>query len=192
MGLCYQDDYLDAIENEDPKFFLVSGGGNDILGKQFKDHLNEGGNIPVGSPETDYFKNTIWEKIDQIHSWYDQMFDKIRNKFPNLPIIIHGYDYPIPVDTTKTPEKTSWLGKYMIEKGIGGQDVREKIIKFLMDRFNEKMKTLADKDRKIYFIDLRNTVVNRSEWYDEIHPTSDGFRNIAIKFQSEMNVLTEV
>jgi len=184
-----QDDYLATIKTEKPKFFLVSGGGNDILGKQFKDHLNNGANIPAGSPAQDYLKDTIWKKIDQIHGWYVQMFNKIRLEFPELPVIIHGYDYPIPVDTTQTPNKTSWLGKYMIEKGIGGQDVREKIIKFLIDRFNEKMKTLADDNRKIYFIDLRNTVMNKSEWYDEIHPTSDGFRQIAIKFQSELKEL---
>ncbi len=185
------DKYVAAIDDENPALYLVSGGGNDILGKQFKDYLRTAADVPRGSAPEAYLNEAVSEKIDQLHGWYVEMFDKIRSKHPDLPILFHGYDYPIPVDTEATPDKTSWLGKYMIEKGIGGQDLRASIIKHLMDRFNEKMMTLADDQRKIYFIDVRNSVTGSENWYDEIHPGTDSFRNIALKFMDKINEVME-
>ncbi|MBD2754952.1 caspase family protein [Spirosoma validum] len=183
------DDYLSAIEEEKPAFYLVSGGGNDILGKQFKDYLHQAADVPPGSAPEAYLKKTISAKLDQLHDWYVQMFDKIRREHPDLPIIFHGYDYPIPVDTVATPDKTSWLGKYMIEKGIGDQALRANIIKYIMDQFNQKMQTLASEQRKIYFIDVRNMVIGSKNWYDEIHPSSASFQTIAFKFVDKMKEL---
>ena len=187
-----EDEYLSAIDSEHPVVYLVSGGGNDILGKQFQDYLNQAADVAPGSAPEAYLKATILAKIDQLHDWYVMMFDKIRSKHPDLPIIFHGYDYPIPVDTVLMPDKPSWLGKYMIEKGIGDQALCANIIKYIMDQFNIKMQTLASNERKIYFIDVRNQVIGAENWYDEIHPSSDSFRNIAFKFIDKIKEVTAV
>jgi hypothetical protein len=44
---------------------------------------------------------------------------------------------------------------------------------------------LAEERREIVLIDLRN-VVGSGEWYDELHPTSEGFAKIGAEFRSEI------
>lgn len=174
-------EYLKAIKEEEAQIFLVSGGGNDILGKQFREFLRA---VPAENDGaySRYLEDTFMKKLDDLEKWYRDMFTELHDRYPNLRILVHSYDYVIPVDTDLTPRKTSWLGKYMIEKNIKPQPEREEVIKFILNRFNERLqKIAADYAGIVYYIDARNTV-ERNSWYDEIHPTNDGFGLVADKF----------
>lgn len=176
-----EKEYLKAIKEEQAQIFLVSGGGNDILGKQFRDFLRD---LPAADDPaySRYLKGGFTDKLDDLEKWYRDMFTELHDRYPNLRILVHSYDYVIPVDTDLTPKKTSWLGKYMIEKQIKPQPEREEVIRFILDRFNDRLKKIvADYPDIVYYIDARNTVV-RNSWYDEIHPTNDGFVLVADKF----------
>ncbi|HTN47106.1 MAG TPA: caspase family protein [Flavipsychrobacter sp.] len=174
-------EYLDAIDSEQPVFFLVSGGGNDILGSQFREFLNTEPTPGVNTPAR-FLNQQFFDQVDRLEKWYAEMFKELLTKHPNLYIITQSYDYAIPVDTVATPKKTSWLGKYMIEKGMKSQQDREDLLRYMVDQFNDRLaKVMAPYKKNIFFIDVRG-LTPRNGWYDEIHPKDDDFKNIADKF----------
>ena len=174
-------EYLDGIKSEKPSIFLVSGGGNDILGSQFREFLN---NKPTAGDNTPrrFLNQKFFDQLQNLENWYNEMFKELLTKYPDLYIITQSYDYAIPVDTVATPKKVSWLGKYMIEKGMKNQQDREELLRYMVDRFNELLaKVIAPYKKQIFYVDVRG-LTPRNGWYDEIHPKDDDFKNIADKF----------
>ncbi len=180
-------EYLDAIKEEEAEFFLVSGGGNDILGKKFEGFLRDTPD-PNDTTFQKYFKPNFAQKLDQLEGFYEEMFTELLGRYPNLHIIVHSYDYAIPLDTTipENKKKSSWLGQYLVKKNIQPQAEREQCLHFLMDKFNVMLqKVVKPFGKRVSYIDVRN-VVNRTSWFDEIHPTNEGFQLVANKFIAEI------
>ncbi|MVM39372.1 hypothetical protein GO730_20335 [Spirosoma sp. HMF3257] len=176
-------EYLDAIEEEKVDFFLVSGGGNDILGKQFEGFLRDTPD-PNDTTFQKYFNAGLTKKLDDLEGFYGDMFTQLLDRYPDLHILVHSYDYVIPLDTNDpiNKGKSSWLGQYLIKKNIQPQTEREQCIHFIMDAFNERLqKVVAQFADHISYINVRN-VVNRTSWFDEIHPTNEGFQLVANRF----------
>ena len=174
-------EYLKGLKSEKPVFYLVSGGGNDILGKQFKDFLRSNPDTAENSPAK-YLNEDFFKKLDLLQNWYEEMFNEILNLYPNLYILTHSYDYVIPVDTNLEPGKMSWLGKYMIEKGMASQAERKNLIAYMLDLFNEKLIAVVNKHKgRAFYIDVRG-LTRDHQWFDEIHPTNEGFASIADQF----------
>lgn len=178
--------FMDAIDKHNPAFFLVSGGGNDILGSQFRNYLvnNHENSVPAGSNPERFIKKELLNEMDSLMEIYKTTFLHIATHKPNLHIIVHGYDYPVKLSDAKK----GWLGRYMIEKGINNPEDRKAIMHYIMDLFNNKISGLCSQFKNtVTYIDVRNIVrYNEKEkvdqWYDEIHPDNDGFQQIAMKF----------
>lgn len=181
-------EYVDAIAEEEAVFFLVSGGGNDILGKQFRGSLRDTPDPDDNTPRR-YLNETFFSKLENLETWYKEMFTELKIKYPRLRILTHSYDYIIPVDTDIHPKKTSWLGKYMIEKNIRPQEEREALIKFMVDQFNIHLENaVREFPDFVSYINVRGLVA-RDSWYDEIHPTNAGFKLVADRFVTEIERL---
>lgn len=177
-----KSEYIKGVMEEKPKFFLVSGGGNDMLGEQFQYYLNEYDEVKTGQIE-DCLNRDFYDKIEELRKWYETMFDGLLKLDPSLKILTHSYDYIIPIDTNEKPKKKSWLGVYMIQKKIAPQSLREKLIVFIVDRFNEMLQSVVKKyPGKVFYIDVRG-VVPRNGWHDEIHPTNKEYEKIANEFR---------
>jgi hypothetical protein len=43
-------------------------------------------------------------------------------------------------------------------------------------------KSFADTG-KVTYVDVRNCVPNKSDWHDELHPTSAGFKKVAARIR---------
>ncbi len=174
-------EYLKGLKSEKPVFFLISGGGNDILGKQFRGFLRDSADNAETSPAR-YLKPEFFKKLEQLQQWYEDMFGEILKLYPNLYIITQSYDYVIPVDTTKEPKKTSWLGKYMIEKGISDQEERKRLIAFMVDEFNSRLQNAVNQHKnRVFYVNVRG-LTRSNQWFDEIHPNNEGFAAIADQF----------
>ncbi len=181
------DYYLDVLTETKPSFFLISGGGNDILGSQFRDFLvdNPYNNKSLRGSTTGkgFLKETFGFQIDKLMAIYSSMFGLLKTQFPAMKTIVHGYDYPVHLDY---PNK-GWLGRYMIEKGIADTNDRHTVIKYIMDEFNTRLEQVVKQfPDTVYYLDLRNTVLYKTgeidQWYDEIHPNIDGFQSIGLKY----------
>ncbi|ANE50619.1 caspase family protein [Flavisolibacter tropicus] len=177
--------FLQALEREQPAFFLLSGGGNDILGSQFRSYLvdHPDQNEPAGKNPRRFLKDSLFAELNSLMEIYRTMFNHIKTHYPKLYVLVHGYDYPIKLNDSNK----GWLGRYMIEKGISRPEDRKAIIRLIMDTFNEQLKaTTATFDENVFYIDVRNIVQYNEadgvdQWYDEIHPNNEGFQLVAMK-----------
>lgn len=180
------DYYLDVLTETKPAFFLISGGGNDILGSQFRDFLIDkpyDKNLRGSANGKEFLKETFGFQISKLMDIYTSMFGLLQTQFPNMKTIVHGYDYPVHLDYTNK----GWLGRYMIEKGIADTADRHTVIKYIMNEFNTQLSQVVQKfPDSVYYLDVRNTVLFKEgdidQWYDEIHPNIDGFQSIGLKF----------
>ncbi|HUR31985.1 MAG TPA: SGNH/GDSL hydrolase family protein, partial [Saprospiraceae bacterium] len=174
-------EYLKGIREENPKFFLISGGGNDILGKQFKDFLKYPPAAGDNTPRR-FLNDKFDAKLKDLKKWYSEMLKELLDEFPDLQIITQSYDYAIPVDTNASPKTTSWLGRYMIDKGMDNQQDREDVIRYMVDKFNDCLKEVSEPyPDNVSYVNVRG-LIQRDGWFDEIHPKDDGFQSIADRF----------
>lgn len=180
------DYYLDVLTETKPAFFLISGGGNDILGSQFRDFLVDkpyDSKLRGSTNGKAFLKETFGFQISKLMDIYTSMFGLLQTQFPNMKTIVHGYDYPVHLDYVDK----GWLGRYMIEKGIADAADRRTVIKYIMDEFNTQLSQVVQRfPDTVYYLDVRNTVLFKEDeidqWYDEIHPNIDGFQSVGLKF----------
>lgn len=185
------DDMSQRMGADKVKFFLISGGGNDVLGDQFAGFLNpfaEVSDCEEGQDCRRFLNQKFFEEMDSVMGLYEMVFGRVANEFPQVKIITHGYDYPIP----KGPEEKgmAWLGKSMTEQGILRPNDRQGIINYLIDYFNERLMALVQKHPNVHHLDLRNTV-HPYQWNDEIHPNGEGYQNIAMKYVKLIDQLSK-
>ena len=176
--------YLDTIDQLKPRFFLLSGGGNDILGDQFRTYLkdNPDMNGAVGENPRRFLKDELFNELDSLRDVYETVFSLLKTNHPDLHILVHGYDYIIPLSVTNK----GWLGRYMIEKGISRQEDRQAVISLILNEFNARMQGVAASFTNVSYINALNTV-RPHQWYDEIHPDGAGFQQVAMKFITRIN-----
>lgn len=188
------EEYIKAIQEQHPDVFVLSGGGNDILGEQFRRYLKA--NV-VPTPNTkpaDYLEGLLNADLNALQAMYREIFTKLKTDStnPKLKVLVHGYDYIIPLKKLNK----GWLGRYMIEKGIGGSaddpqghQLRKEILKHILTEFNARMKAVAEEFKDfVSYIETPGTVAD-DQWYDEIHPNSEGFALVAAKFKKRIDEL---
>ncbi|MBK9257150.1 MAG: SGNH/GDSL hydrolase family protein [Saprospiraceae bacterium] len=170
-------EYIKELADQNPKILLLSAGGNDFF-EVFPKMLKK--NDEPTKIEGWLNPNYITE-LQVLSKYYDALLTEVVSKHPDVKIIIHGYDYIMPKSDGK------WIGKPMVEVGISGADDRKKLIRFIMDEFNNYLMILANKPElqtNVYYLNLRGTVPqDKNYWHDEIHPNDRGFKLIADKYK---------
>ncbi len=201
-----QNDFVNEIIEEQPQFFLLSGGGNDMLGEEFfKYSIRKYISGTPGEKPARLIDHVFYEKLEEVIQCYHKMLRRL-NESPEianiyseenpLHILIHGYDYAIP----GTVRKGKWLRVKMLEKEIHSNIDHNAVIRHMIDQLNEKLELLPDEFSqiakfRIHYVDLRGTLEKKADyniqaqkelWYDEIHPNDEGFRYVAAKFKEEI------
>jgi hypothetical protein len=121
-NIMYQGEYIEGLPVHDPDVFLISGGGNDMVGDnrlttmlvnpvknpeklskisnefidyvaKHTDNTAEANEILEGKP---YLTGEFTSFINVIRLQYELMFSNIFRKYPNLKIITQGYDFACP------------------------------------------------------------------------------------------------
>lgn len=176
-------EYMHALQKIDADVFLISGGGNDLVGGNRIATL-----LRPYSPKNpdvlpkDYLNEEFERIIDNIAFLFNKLFHNLTSKHPDMQIISHGYDYCIPVNGT-------WFGAPMEYIGIpatatfNGESLQRLIVKEIIDRFNERLGNVASEFYQVSYVDCRGTI-DDNEWYDELHPKSSGYQKIAKKFEA--------
>lgn len=192
-------EYMQALREQagDVRAFLFSGGGNDIVGAD-----DEGRSIisqivkpfeAERSPEWYLETEALAAKLRFVEDCYRAVIENVAAEFPGLPVICHGYDYSIPgggPDDPRNPmwaKKDQWLGRAMREDlRITDPRLQRAIVRLLIDRFNERIKSLCGGNndngafRNAWHVDLRESIGD--EWADELHPTDNGYASAAKRF----------
>ncbi|MCY7359261.1 MAG: caspase family protein [Rudanella sp.] len=177
------EEYIQAINEQHPDLFVLSGGGNDILGEQFRRYIKA--DVPPGSAPAAYLEDLLMADLNSLQTMYRAVFQQLKDTNPNLKVLVHGYDYIIPLSVTNK----GWLGRYMIGKGIDSHEVRQSILRHILVEFNTRIKAVAGEfPDSVSYIETPGTVAN-DQWYDEIHPNGEGFARVADKFRMRIDQL---
>ncbi|MDQ3016275.1 MAG: caspase family protein [Bacteroidota bacterium] len=177
------NELIKAVKEYKPKYVLISGGGNDILGAEIRDILKK--NVANGQVALDFIDELKFQvKLDELAKGYKTFFEQIKNLQPDVIIFVHGYDYIRSNPDAKTIKK-GWANRYMIEAEIKEHETRKKIIYYLVDAFNDLLKEFADQYPHVQYINNRTTV-HDNEWMDEIHPNNIGYQKVANNFLAHM------
>jgi len=172
---------------------LLSSGGNDFVAEFLKDLFEHESLM------------TVDEAIDLVvqSGRFDQVLDAYRvfifhfiQVKPDVPIIAHTYDYPVllgkPGKLTLSnigliaifkKKVGDWISKN-IHRSIPSPDDKVKFAKKLIDNFeNRVLKPLSvEFSNNFSYVDLRGTL-SEDFWFDEMHPTGEGFYKLAQKFK---------
>ncbi len=181
-------DLIKAVQEEKPQFVLISGGGNDIIGPEIKDILCD--NTAAGQAAEDYVNVIAFEeRIFNLKSIYLHFSEEIEKINPNIKIFLHGYDY-IRANPSKDEIEDGWANKHMIAQGITKAKDRQKVIRYLIDTFNEMLAEIAEQRANLFYVNMRGKV-RKDEWYDEIHPDKYGYKKIADAFMDAIETEIE-
>lgn len=179
--------YYLRSKKHNPKYFIFSGGGNDILGDEFQYFLNPYSDGTPGENSTRFFTDSFWNKIEKMKSWYTDVCNEAIKYNPAVKMIVYGYDYVIPNNKNAKKPNKSWLGVHMDDKGISNVLDQKGIIKILIDTINVFLISLEERYDHVHYIDTRDKV--NGNWYDEIHPDENGFKFVADVFKSKIDAL---
>lgn len=181
--------FIGEIAKLKPNIILLSGGGNDVIGEQVQDILIS--NLPAGLPGDNYIDIKKFQlKMEELEKNYRYFITSLQailsQKEEKSHLFIHGYDY---IKSNPKPKfiEGGWANRYMIAAGINKPEDREKVIKILIDKFNQMLENLASKYKDfVVYVNNRETVGD-NEWYDEIHPNSKGYQKVAMNFLTAIN-----
>jgi len=109
-----------------------------------------------------------------------------------LPIVIHGYDYPVPDGRGFLGGwgmlPGPWLEPGFREKGYAQMEDRIRLTRDLIDRFNAMLEVVAALPSfgHVNYLNLRGTLSAagdyKEDWANELHPTAEGFEKVTAKF----------
>jgi lysophospholipase L1-like esterase len=180
-------------QNVIPTAVLLSGGGNDVAGEEFGILLNHARSAVAGL-NGQILSGIIDERVKTSYVTILIAVTRICEQRLNrrLPILVHGYDYPV-------PDGRGFLGGWWVlpgpwlepgfrQKGFNKLAERIKLMKQLIDRFNSMLKDIAGMSEfaHVRYIDLRNTLSAganyKQYWANELHPTEKGFELVTDRF----------
>ncbi|MDF9779287.1 GDSL-type esterase/lipase family protein [Pseudomonas baetica] len=188
---CEHPEVLKAIKEDNPRFFIFSGCGNDIAGDEFASYLNhkdsvEGKSV-LRTEYSNYMINTVFR-----HG-YEKMIESVLAVSPKIKILIHGYGYAVPtgkgvINVFGKHIIGPWLKPALVSKGVTSPTEQYAVVKQQVDIFNEMLSALA-KDIKyrdnVHHIDLRKHILP-NDWVNELHLNRPGFDKAAEFFDAQM------
>lgn len=186
------------------KAFLFSGAGNDVIGwdaagKPVLEKLLRA--YQPGKPASWYIETeAVARTLRFVEDCYRKVLTNVAAEFPGLPVLCHGYDYAVPggqPGDTRQPRwarQDEWLGS-ALSKTLSIRDggLQREIIRLLVDRLNDRIRSLCGGNvpggafRTAWHVEVRESVRQLSLWADELHPTDDGFAQVAARFSSVLS-----
>jgi hypothetical protein len=185
-----------AQDGKVPKAILLSGGGNDVAGPAFEMLLNHK-DSPIAGLNAAVLDGVIDQRIrtayEQILSIVTSVCKQLWPRQPAIPILVHGYDYPVPDGRGFWggwgPLPGPWLEPGFRQKNYADLQERIAIAASLIERYNAMIQSNVGMSefRHVYYVDLRNTLSTRPAdykqwWGNELHPTKEGFIKVTQRF----------
>ena len=175
-------------EGKIPRAILLSGGGNDIAGDEFAILLNHAASSLPPLNEN-IISGVIDIRLKEAYVTILSGLTEVAKKYLGkpLPIIIHGYDYPLPDGRGflggwwKLPGP--WLKPGFERKGHADLAANTKLIAKVIDRFNVMLASVGTLFPHVHYLDLRGTLKPvKKDWANELHPSPSGFETVTNKF----------
>jgi len=183
----------------DVRGFFFSGAGNDVIGEG-KDGVPA---LEALVRPFDAAQTPAWhldtpecrERLTFIEMAYRRLFDTVEEVFPvlaypRLKIYIHGYDY---VQVRSLPDgdphrpfwARDWTGGPLRAKGFTDNAFGSAVLRELLDRLNSLTERVCGAYARGKYVNLRGSILP-SQWADELHATSEGYKAAASSFLSHV------
>jgi lysophospholipase L1-like esterase len=199
------DDFVRAIERvvrngRSPHAILLSGGGNDVVGDWFGMLLDH-----RSSPTRGLNPGVVDAVVEtRIGVAYTTILTAVTAACQGMlgaavPILLHGYDYPVPDGRGFFggwgPLPGPWMEPGFREKGYDDLGERVAIARNLIDRLYRMLDKVAAAPgfSHVRVVDLRGTLSNelsgnkyKASWDNELHPSADGFTEVARRFDGKL------
>lgn len=212
-NILYTDQIIPGLSRVKPDYFLISGGGNDLVsdyqlsimiqkeGDAKHKHTNHSNSdIMFAQP---YISKDFYAFIWVLKIQYKLLFDNLyseNNKHKNVKTITHGYANVIPSNkwnfqwgsfifkplVNKMLGNGKWLLEPMLINGITDSKLQKAIMKTMIYEFNEMFIELANTYDNVYHIDCREIAKSDKNWFDELHLTSNSYKKVAEKYEKLM------
>jgi hypothetical protein len=161
---------------------LFSGGGNDLVGDQFRLWLNDAS--AVGDDATEGVNlSRLGDIFGVVESAYLDLI-RVRNQFaPHTPIFVHAYDFAIPSGISACHLAGPWLRPSLVDRGWPDVHAGQVIVNSILVRFRDRLLQLAGRpDNNMVLVETQGTL-DADDWANELHPTGTGFDKIAARFR---------
>lgn len=181
---------------------LLSGGGDDIAGDEFGMLLNSRASGIAGWND-EIVDGVVNVRIRAAYAFMlTAITDLCRDAFGReLPILVHGYDYPVPDGRGFLggwgPLPGPWLEPGFREKLFTDLQQNVDLMRAIIDRFNDGLLAgLPAQFPHVRYVNLRGTLSTelqndryRDLWDNELHPSRAGFEKVAEKFAAALAAL---
>jgi hypothetical protein len=157
---------------------LFSGGGNDLVGDQFRLWLNAA--TAVGSNPAQAFNPPRLDAILKVvKAGYEDLIGLRDDVDKTIPIFAHSYDFAQP-DGSAVPCAGPWLKPGFDDRGWPDVNVNASIVRDLLGRFAAMLNNLGNSHSNFIHVQTQGTLAS-TDWANELHPTPDGFAAITNK-----------
>lgn len=191
-----------AETGKTPVAILLSGGGNDIAGPELTLLLNH---ARSGLPKlNERIVAGVFEvRLRTSYLTYIQAVTNLSILYYKraIPVLIHGYDYPIPDGRGYAGGwgflPGPWFKPYFEQKGYDSVTENAATLKVLVDRFNSIIEAIPKQSgyEHICYVRVKGTLSSQlapqqqyqGDWGNELHPTRAGFRRVAAKFNEAID-----
>jgi lysophospholipase L1-like esterase len=180
-------------DGKTPKAILLSGGGNDIAGDELAILFNHASSSLPALNE-DIVRGVIDVRLLAAYASIISGVTKISSEYLGepLPIITHGYAYPVPDGRGFMGGAWflpgPWLKPGFERKGHTNMQTNTAVLEDLIDRFNTMLASVSADPRfdHVHYLDLRPMLWNDSRykqhWANELHPNERGFKLVTTAF----------
>ncbi|WP_161889862.1 hypothetical protein [Pontibacter russatus] len=177
---------LRSIENLKPKFVLLSAGGNDVVGSELVQYLHhKRSGLPLFREA--FFRDSV---NGYIRSAIVSFLEQVWQEDPEIHVLMHGYDYAIPNGTQYELAGIRFSGPWVLpafaRKAITARSEQDRIIRRLVDIYNELLIGLGHLYPNFHHIDLRGRFPDEAQWHNEIHLRKEGFEQVARLYHQRM------
>lgn len=183
-----------------PRAILLSGGGNDIAGDEFAILLNHAASS-LPTLNEDIVRGVVEVRLRAAYARIISGLTTISRSFLDrpIPIITHGYDYPVPDGRGFLGGFFAlpgpWLKPGFQKKGHSDLEKNKAVLVQLIDRFNDMLEALIALPgfSHVHHLDLRKTLKHdgtyKQFWANELHPSPHGFDLVTEKFAKLIDTL---
>jgi hypothetical protein len=189
LGVTKRARLLNALqEPKNGKFdaILFSGGGNDLVGDQFRLWLNDADAV-ARDPTKALNQGALDDITGVVETAYVDLVATRNLVDKSIPIFVHAYDFALPTDNGVCGAGP-WLfpslmsRQWMHNTGPADLAVGAQIVRLILLELHQLLTKLAETaGNNIVFIETQGTLAP-VEWANELHPNPAGFQKIAQKF----------
>ena len=166
-------EYASHVQQLKPHFFMLSGGGNDLLGEGPNGERNIKRMVIDFDPgQSDWLTPEGRRTIAKVVAGYETIRADLQSLGFNGRMIVHGYDYASP--SSRGP----WLSEPLEQKGYLSNEVQLAAVTQLVDAFRAAIKAWAAPfGQGVIHADCVGLNGRGPQWwFDEIHPTMRAYR----------------